>query len=933
MTELNYKGSRWFKCDLHLHTTASKCFEDQTVTAQQWVDRAIEQGLNCVAVTDHNTGASIDEIKEAAKDTSLTIFPGVEITCDASKVHLLIIFDTTKTTADIRDFLVRANIKAEDFGKQEAATISSIFEISELAIKDGALVIPAHIDEYNGLGSVSVGNLKKLYAEYEINAVQVVHKDFLDPYLQTTGNVDFKVKLNDYYNNPTPSIEDSTIKEWYTSVKYALESKKAIVTFSDNPHAPKNSKHGLDGIGTRFTWIKMGDTPSLEGLRQAFLLPDFRIKNDFNSPNSPYNLPDLWIKSITVANSTITKDNIPLKIDFNPQLTTIIGGRGSGKSSILRFIRGLFNRTNDLADLTEILEDHNHFYKSFDTRTQKGVIKEGTSIEIEFIRNSIIYKIIASDISNSVNQTIIIQKYDSETDDWILEEAESFIDFFKYEQYSQKQIYEIAQEPNSLRERIDKSISGMESLVNEREIIKKEFLEKSASIRTIRQQISGKGKLQTEITDLDARIKLLQQSGIASLLTSKNKFTSQKKTIDEFLQEAKNNEGEIENLSNNLKIDEIDFTEFDTKYSDEISPLSKSVVDGYEEVKREIESLKQKAEKLRTDFNTSLPLTNWNKDFDQNNLDFNAKKIELETQGIDDISNYEKLSEAKKAKELELEKIITIELSLITEIAERGNLQNQFLQKTKDITVLRRNFVADLMQDDKVKVSIKQFRNKTDFVNKIRAITQRWTGFETDIDSLVDICFNGNVEHKIKDVREIFLKIKKEETVTNVSGYFVNLVKGMSESQIDEIELLIPEDEIDIQYKPSGLSTFKPLSTASAGQKTTAILTFILSQGNTPLLLDQPEDDLDNRLVYELIVDRLKQAKENRQIIVVTHNANIPVNGDAEYILSMDSESKNLEVLYSGTVEEPTIKKEICDVMEGSEKAFNMRSERYKHIK
>jgi PHP family Zn ribbon phosphoesterase len=436
------------------------------------VERAIEQGLNCVAVTDHNTGASIDEIKEAAKDTALTVFPGVEITCDASKVHLLIIFDTTKTTADIRDFLVRANIKAEDFGKQEAATISSIFEISELALKDGALVIPAHIDEYNGLGSVSVGNLKKLYSEYDINAVQVVHKEFLDHSLRTTGNSDLKIKLSDYYDNPTPAIEDSTIKEWYTSVKYAIEAKKAIVTFSDNPHAPKNPKHGLDGIGTRFTWIKMGDSPSLEGLRQAFLLPDFRIKNDFDSPNLPYNLPDLWIKSITISNSTITKDSTPLKIEFSPQLTTIIGGRGSGKSSILRFIRGLFNRTNDLADLNEILEDHNHFYKSCDTRTQKGVLKEDTSIELEFIRNSIVYKIIASDISNSVNQTIVIQKYDSEVDGWVLEEAESFIDFFQYEQYSQKQIYEIAQEPNSLRERIDKSISGMESLVNEREIIK-----------------------------------------------------------------------------------------------------------------------------------------------------------------------------------------------------------------------------------------------------------------------------------------------------------------------------------------------------------------------------------------------------------------------------------------------------------------------------
>ncbi len=123
------------------------------------------------------------------------------------------------------------------------------------------------------------------------------------------------------------------------------------------------------------------------------------------------------------------------------------------------------------------------------------------------------------------------------------------------------------------------------------------------------------------------------------------------------------------------------------------------------------------------------------------------------------------------------------------------------------------------------------------------------------------------------------------------------------------------------------------MSTASAGQKTTAILTFILSQGNVPLILDQPEDDLDNRLVYELVVDRLKQAKEHRQIIVVTHNANIPVNGDAEYILSMDSESKKLKILYSGSVEQSVIKKEICDVMEGSEQAFEMRLKRYRMIK
>ena len=126
---IDYKGTRWYKCDLHLHTPASKCFQDQTVTPEQWVERALEQGLNCVAITDHNTGLGIDEIKAVAVGKNLTVFPGVEITCDPSKVHLLILFDPSKTSADIRDFLVRADIKAEEFGKQEASTIKSIFDI------------------------------------------------------------------------------------------------------------------------------------------------------------------------------------------------------------------------------------------------------------------------------------------------------------------------------------------------------------------------------------------------------------------------------------------------------------------------------------------------------------------------------------------------------------------------------------------------------------------------------------------------------------------------------------------------------------------------------------------------------------------------------------------------------------------------------------
>jgi hypothetical protein len=169
-----------------------------------------------------------------------------------------------------------------------------------------------------------------------------------------------------------------------------------------------------------------------------------------------------------------------------------------------------------------------------------------------------------------------------------------------------------------------------------------------------------------------------------------------------------------------------------------------------------------------------------------------------------------------------------------------------------------------------------------------------------------------------------------EETLASnpYDGWFSRLIRELTPSQMDSIDLLYPEDQIEMKYKGRD-GNFKSLSVASAGQKTTAILTFILSFGDVPLILDQPEDDLDNRLVYDLIVDKIRHIKEIRQVIIVTHNANIPVNGDAEYVVSLSSDTHNLKIEAEGTVECGTVKNEICEVMEGGVEAFKTRANRY----
>lgn len=163
------------------------------------------------------------------------------------------------------------------------------------------------------------------------------------------------------------------------------------------------------------------------------------------------------------------------------------------------------------------------------------------------------------------------------------------------------------------------------------------------------------------------------------------------------------------------------------------------------------------------------------------------------------------------------------------------------------------------------------------------------------------------------------------------SGFHSKLnevLKGLNNENMADIELLLPEDEIKIEYKKN--DSYQSLSKASAGQKTSAILTYILSKGNTPLILDQPEDDLDNELIYNLIVENLKRSKAKRQVIVVTHNANIPVNGDSEYVVIMDSESKDINVKLEGSIDNKEVISSICNIMEGGKTAFDLRGKKYK---
>ena len=149
-------------------------------------------------------------------------------------------------------------------------------------------------------------------------------------------------------------------------------------------------------------------------------------------------------------------------------------------------------------------------------------------------------------------------------------------------------------------------------------------------------------------------------------------------------------------------------------------------------------------------------------------------------------------------------------------------------------------------------------------------------------------------------------------------------------SRLYKLQTLFPEDIIDIELNVEG--EYKQLDKLSAGQKATAILLLLFAQEDRILILDQPEEDLDNRFIYDDIVKILRKMKGRRQMIIATHNANIPVLGDSELILVLDAKENKCYIIDEGSIDKKSIQQHVKSIMEGGEEAFRRRAEKYGDI-
>jgi hypothetical protein len=177
-------------------------------------------------------------------------------------------------------------------------------------------------------------------------------------------------------------------------------------------------------------------------------------------------------------------------------------------------------------------------------------------------------------------------------------------------------------------------------------------------------------------------------------------------------------------------------------------------------------------------------------------------------------------------------------------------------------------------------------------------------------------------EFAVEDVKQRLLSME------GLGGHFRNALQRKHEKPefADHIQAWFSEDDLRIEYHREG--RWHPISQGSQGQRSAALLAFLLAFGEEPIVLDQPEDDLDNHLIYDLIVRQIRENKLRRQLIIITHNPNVVVNGDAELVHVMEFGRGQCYVQQSGALQEIELRNEVCKVMEGGHEAFSRRWKR-----
>lgn len=937
----NLRGSEWRKWDLHVHTASSYDSPYKAVDADEILCRSLRDNeISAVAITDHFKidKDRIKRLRELAPD--ITFFPGVELRTDkgANNLHLILIFseiaDVETLSADFDAIMLRDKAKSKDSNE----TIYWLFEdiVDFCKKKEGLLSIHA--------GKKTNGMDKEILNALPVN--EAIKADIAE-------NVDFfevgrRKDIDDYY------------KYVFKEVK-----EKPIIICSDC-HDPRKyaSKESL--------WIKANLT--FEGLKQCIYQPKERVYVGTVPPaldrvgkNRQANIDVLSVHRVNnPQNEGICWFDFDLAL--NTGLVAIIGNKGSGKSALSDIVGQVckcktmgsasFLNSNRFRKMPRnFAGDYIAQIKWKDGHTEEkvlDVVEYGTVIEdAQYLPQKYIEEV-CNDIGNVFQEEIdkVIFSYVDRTERG---KASNLTELVKNKsQDINLEILGVQKDLNELNECIirleKKKTSYYRILINDSLKKYSEMLErheKSKPTEVVRPQQKEENvqyqeelqKVNIEIEQLEKKIEQTKneltriniaivetQQVLARMTALRTDFDEIKEVLNQY-SETYSLEGIDKNLE--LKLPEDIIIAYKNKLNTEktIKQMDLNGSDLRDGLIQKLENAKEKKKKVIS--TTDVEEKRYQKYLnDIQEWESEKKRIigNTETEGC--------LEYYKKEKEY-LEQTLDGEYDRAR--CQRDNkFRELFALKNKLVSVYEEIYapieieIAKLVEklEDTIEFEAEMQLVQDDFSEKVLSlISQRYAGI-----------FKGKAEANNK-----MAKLLKSTDFVNEDSV-LNMVNGIMlavDEDIDNSEKKISDknifynylyglDYLDVSFKLK--MGGRDLEELSPGERGIVLLIFYLalSQNNMPIIVDQPEDNLDNQSVYNKLVPCICAAKQKRQVIIVTHNPNIAVACDAEQIICCQMDKNTHSISYtSGAIEDEKIKKCVVDILEGTMPAFDLRRRKY----
>lgn len=872
-------GARFYRCALQVNPFAylDRHNKKTTFTSEDSYNKAIietclETGIEVIAVTDHYRVKHSGSLVRAARNAGLNAFSGFEAVAKDG-VHFLCLFDPDKDD-DLERFIGQCGIHDT---KQVSPTgaLDSI-ELLECSKTWGAVCIAAHVASDGGL-------LKKLSGQSRINVWK--RPDLLACALPGP--------VSDAPDGVRPILENK-------DAQHRRDRKLAILNASDVNDPEDLRKDGAS------CFIKMSMV-SIEGFRQAFLDPESRIR--LHSDPKPE--PHAEFLAMTWEGGFL-RDTA---VHFNENLNVLVGGRGTGKSTLIESIRYTLG-------LDPLGEEARKAHEG----VIRNVLQSGTKVSLLVRSHKPSERCYT--IERSVPNPPVVKDETGEVLTLSPRDVMPGVEVF-----GQHEISELTKSPEKLTLLLERFVDRDPSM-SARKAKARLDLERSRSriVDVLREMKTLEDRL-SALPGLEETQKRFQQAGLEERLKEKSLLIREERLFSSLGERLEQYRALQNELIEGLPVDAVfasekalsglpnaDILAAIEKILATLSTRLKVVSDQFAEALGEADRTIAETKSLWNERRVAIEET-----YEKLLRELQKSKID----GAEFIQLRKQIEELRPLRD----KTENLKRDLETHRAHRRKLLSEWEDikagEYRAIESAARRVSRKLR--DRVEVKITMAGNRDPLEQLLREVGGNLAAALDRLRSHDQLSL-PELAQRCREGKEALMK-------------HYNLPSGAAERisqadldlfmRIEELELPATT-EIKLNTAPEGEPpVWQTLQALSTGQKATAVLLLLLLESEAPLVVDQPEDDLDNRFITEGVVPIMRQEKRRRQFVFSTHNANIPVLGDAELILGLAASGEAREghakiaTEHMGSIDSQPVRELVEEILEGGKAAFEMRRSKY----